>query len=62
MDEALERVGFNLDAAKMTAEPSGGMRKRAGLARALALHVDEPSGGLDRIDPTISGHIPHFTW
>jgi predicted ABC-type transport system involved in lysophospholipase L1 biosynthesis ATPase subunit len=32
VDEALERVGLDLDKAKMPSELSGGMRKRAGLA------------------------------
>ena len=66
--DRLHRVGIEEAAAKVPSELSGGMRKRAGLARALIedrsyLFLDEPTSALDPVTAaSMVSRSTCFTW
>ena len=62
VDEVLEMVNLTGSGHKFPSEISGGMKKRAGLARAIVLNpeiilYDEPTSGLD---PILSRKVDHL--
>lgn len=62
VDEHLASVGLSNAAGRRPSELSGGMRKRAGLARAFALEpgivlCDEPDSGLDPVRTALLGDL-----
>lgn len=62
VDFCLERVELLAAGDKLPAEISGGMQKRVGIARAIALDIkylycDEPNSGLDPVTALVIDHL-----
>jgi len=62
--EVLEMVGLSQDGSKFPSEISGGMQKRAGLARAIVRNpgivlYDEPTSGLDPVTARTIDRLIH---